>query len=161
MWLSSTSKYAIRAVIYVAGRPRSDPVRGDDIAKSLRSPRNYLSKTLHALVRAGILRSVRGPKGGFQLTARPDQVSLSRIIAPFEPPDERRCLFGRPECGGAHPCSVHDRWTGVAGLVEDFFANTTVADLLEGERGRVATGPEIVALSSPKPRRARAGPRPT
>jgi Rrf2 family protein len=141
MWLSSTSQSAIRAVVYVAGRGQDGPVRVDEIARSLRSPRNYLSKTLHLLTRAGVLRSARGPKGGFQLTERPERVVLSRVIAPFEPPSERRCLLGRPECGGAHRCFAHDRWTRTAALVEDFFARTTVADLLAEERSGAALVP--------------------
>jgi Rrf2 family iron-sulfur cluster assembly transcriptional regulator len=150
MWLNRTSQSAIRAVVYIAGHAQDSPVRVDEIARSLRTPRNYLSKTLHLLTRAGILRSARGPKGGFQLTDRPERVALSRVIAPFEPASERRCLLGRPECGGTHRCFAHDRWTRTAGLVEDFFASTTVADLLAEERSGTATVPQ---------RRARAGSR--
>ena len=130
MWLSSTSQHAIRAVLHIAGHDEARPVRVDEIAAALHCPRNYLSKTLHALTRAGILRSERGPKGGFQLVNPPEDVTLERIVAPFEPVGERRCLVGRPECGGAHPCAAHHRWAGVATAVEEFFAVTTVADLL-------------------------------
>jgi Rrf2 family protein len=130
MWLSSTAQHALRAVLYVADNAAERPVRVDEIAAALSSPRNYLSKTLHALTRAGVLRSERGPKGGFQLSERPERLTVARVVAPFEPVGERRCLVGRPECGGAHPCAAHHRWAGVASAVEDFFAQTTVADLL-------------------------------
>jgi Rrf2 family protein len=130
MWLSSTSQHAIRAVLHIAGHDEERPVRVDEIAAALHCPRNYLSKTLHALTRAGILHSERGPKGGFQLVDPPERVSLARVVAPFEPFGERRCLVGRPECGGANPCAAHHRWASVATAVNDFFADTTVADLL-------------------------------
>ena len=132
MWLSSTAQDAIRAVLHLAGNAEQRPVRVDEIAAALRCPRNYLSKTLHALTRAGVLRSMRGPTGGFQLAERPERLPLARVVAPFEPVSERRCLVGRPECGGAHPCAAHHRWAGVAAAVEDFFAQTTIADLLAG-----------------------------
>lgn len=138
MWLSSTAQHAIRAVVHVAGNAEERPVRVDEIAAALRCPRNYLSKTLHALTRAGVLRSERGPKGGFQLSERPERLTLARIVAPFEPVGERRCLVGRPECGGTHPCAAHHRWAGVAAAVEDFFAQTTVADLLAEQHVRLA-----------------------
>jgi Rrf2 family iron-sulfur cluster assembly transcriptional regulator len=134
MWLNSTSQYAIRAVLHVAGRPGDDPVSVGDIAGALQCPRNYLSKTLHALVQAGVLRSTRGPGGGFRLADAPGRLPLSRIIAPFEPVTARRCLIGRPDCGGAHPCLAHSRWERVAGSVSAFFEQTTVADLL-GDAG--------------------------
>jgi Rrf2 family protein len=133
MWLNGTAQNALRAVMYIAEHAANGPVRVDDIAASLRCPRNYLSKTLHALTRSGVLHSTRGPKGGFQLTDPPDRLPLSQVISPFEPKGERRCLLGRASCGDAHPCRGHRRWSGVAAVVEDFFGQTTVADLLEQE----------------------------
>ncbi len=131
MWLNSTAQNALRAVLYLADHAADGPVRVDDIATSLRSPRHYLSKTLHALARAGVLRSARGPKGGFQLADPPDRLALSRVVGPFAPAGERRCLVGRADCGNAHPCLAHHRWVRVAAIVEDFFGQTTVADLLK------------------------------
>jgi len=132
MWLNSTAQTALGAVMYIAEHGAEDPVRVDEIAGALRVPRNYLSKTLHRLTQAGVLRSVRGPKGGFQLADSPDRLSLKRIVRPFEPPGERRCLIGRPECSDSRPCQAHPRWSRVASVVEQFFAQTVVADLLGG-----------------------------
>jgi Rrf2 family iron-sulfur cluster assembly transcriptional regulator len=109
-------------------------VRVDDIAGALNTPRNYLSKTLHALARAGVLQSTRGPKGGFQLSAAPDRLWLSEVIAPFQPVGERRCLVGRENCSEADPCRAHHRWSQVAAGVEAFFAQTSVADLLRQDQ---------------------------
>lgn len=131
MWLNSTAQSALRAVLYIADHAADGPVRVDDIAASLHCPRNYLSKTLHALTRAGVLRSARGPGGGFRLADPPDRLTLARVVRPFEPAGERRCLVGRPDCGEAHPCLAHHRWARVAAVVEDFFGQTTVADLLK------------------------------
>src|SRR3990170_1836531 len=107
MWLNSTSQYAIHAVLYVAEHDGHGPVR----------------------VEAGVLRSTRGPKGGFRLADRPERLVLARVIAPFEPVAARRCLVGRPDCGGAHPCLAHHRWKDIAEAVGDFFEHTSVADL--------------------------------
>ena len=156
MWLSSTARDAIRAVLYVAGHAEEQPVRVDEVATALSVPRNYLSKTLHALTRAGVLRSERGPKGGFQLTERPERIALARVVAPFEPVGERRCLVGRPECGGAHPCAAHQRWSGVAATVEGYFANTTIADLLAESYARPVRPTRPARPARP----ARAAPRP-
>ena len=136
MWLNGTSQSAIRAVLHVADHDAAGPVPVEAIATALQCPRNYLSKTLHALVRAGVLRSTRGPKGGFRLADHPQRLVLARIIAPFEPVTARRCLIGRPDCGGAHPCLAHHRWERIAVAVTDFFDRTTVADLLAGNRAR-------------------------
>ncbi|MEO8478755.1 MAG: Rrf2 family transcriptional regulator [Gemmatimonadota bacterium] len=129
MWLNTTAQTALRAVLYIAERGADTPVRVDDIATALGGPRNYLSKTLHALAREGVLRSSRGPGGGFQLVDPPTVLTLARVVAPFEPADDRRCLVGRPHCGDANPCQAHHRWSTVAAQVESFFGETTIADL--------------------------------
>jgi Rrf2 family protein len=132
MWLSSTAQQALHAVLCIASGTDPGPVQVDEIAVVLGYPRNYLSKTLHSLVKAGVLRSERGPKGGFQLSAPPEKVTLAQVIAPFEPVGDRRCLLGRPRCGDKHPCLLHERWSRVAAPVDAFFTKTTVADLLGG-----------------------------
>jgi Rrf2 family protein len=132
MWLSSTAQQAIHAVLCIASGPDRDPVRVDEVAVVIGCPRNYLSKILHSLVRAGVLQSERGPKGGYQLSAPPEKVTLAQVIAPFEPLGQRRCLLGRPQCSDKHPCMLHGRWSRVAAPVDAFFTKTTVANLLGG-----------------------------
>ena len=132
MWLSSTAQQAVHAVLCIASGADHGPVRVDEVASVLGCPRNYLSKTLHSLVRAGVLRSERGPKGGFQLSAPPETLTVAQVIAPFEPVGQRRCILGRPRCTDKYPCMVHERWSPVAAPVEAFFKTTTVASLLDG-----------------------------
>jgi Rrf2 family iron-sulfur cluster assembly transcriptional regulator len=142
MWLGSTAQHAVRAVLYITEHGTEAPVRVDDIADALDAPRNYLSKTLHQLVRAGVLRSVRGPNGGFRLADAPDALSVARIVAPFLPSQQTRCLMGRPNCGGANPCAAHHRWQHVAEGVVEFFEQTTAAQLLaDNHTPRAATKP--------------------
>lgn len=129
MWLSSTAQQAIHAVLCIA-RAGGETVRVDSIAAATGSPRNYLSKILHTLTRAGVLRSERGPRGGFCLARAPERVTLAAVTEPFSRPGQRRCLLGRPTCGDADPCPAHGRWSKVAGGVEEYFRTTTIARLL-------------------------------
>ena len=131
MFLNSTAQNALRAVLYVAEHGVEVPVRVDDIAAALAIPRNYLSKTMHTLTRAGVLRSVRGRHGGFQLIDAPESIVLARVVGPFQQAVERGCLLGRAACSDAHPCHAHHRWAQVASDVETFFGRTTIADLLK------------------------------
>lgn len=138
MWLSSTAQQAIHAVLCVA-RGGGEALRADGIAEATGLPRNYLSKTLHALTRAGVLTSERGPRGGFRLAHAPERLSLALVIAPFSRP-ARRCLLGRPTCGDRDPCPAHARWSEVAGTIEDYLRTTTIANLID-ERSRRAPAP--------------------
>ena len=136
MWISGTSQYAIRAVVYVATHGADAPVRVGPIAAALDVPQNYLSKTLHQLARAGVLRSVRGPRGGFQLATPPARLTLARVAAPFDDVGERHCLLGRPQCGDRYACAVHARWVSISDSLQAFFRNTTIADLMDDASAR-------------------------
>ena len=133
MLLSQTSEYALRAVLYIAGR--DGPARAAEIADAAGVPQNYMAKTLHQLVRSGVLVSTRGPSGGFRLAVAPRQLTLQDVVSAFAVSafaarGTRRCLLGRGVCGAVPDCPVHAGWTPVATRIEDFFAHTTVATLL-------------------------------
>jgi len=142
MSLSSTTQYALRAVLYVAEHGTNDPVPVDAIAADLRVPRNYLSKTLHALAQAGVLTSGRGPRGGFRLARTPRELTLGDIAAPFDDVAERKCILGRATCGWKNPCSAHPRWEAISKAQREFFRHTTIADLLGEIADRPAMSPE-------------------
>ena len=131
--LSQTAEYALRAVLHLSQYGADRPLRVGEIAAALRIPHNYLSKILHQLARHGVLASLRGKAGGFQLAVPPARLSISQVILPFDRVEERRrCLLGRPQCSDRTACTAHSRWKQVADTVAEFFRETTVADLLGG-----------------------------
>ncbi len=130
--LTNTGTYALRAMIYLAARAGEGPIRVDDVAAALDVPRNYLSKVLHTLVKEGALSSLRGPHGGFELAVPASELTLSRVLAPFEEVGGgRRCLLGTAHCEDASPCALHARWAGVATEVAAFFRDTVLEDVVE------------------------------
>jgi Rrf2 family protein len=107
-------------------------MRAEQLAAAIDVPRNYLGKILHALVRAGVLRSTRGKRGGFRLAVRPAELPLVRIVSPFDDiQPRRRCLLGRSECSDRSPCPVHHRWRATSEQIATFFRETTLADVLD------------------------------
>lgn len=129
MILSQTAVYALRAMLHLAERPDDQPVPVGEIASALDVPRNYLSKILHVLARRGLLRSARGPGGGFGLVDPPSRTTLLEVVAHFDDLNRDRCLLGRPECREDDPCPAHGQWKEVAAALHAFFHNTTIADL--------------------------------
>src|SRR5687768_18528250 len=131
--LSSTSDYALRAILVLAQADHGRPVRADEIARATGSPANYLAKTLNALAKAGIVASARGPLGGFTLLVSADELSLARIVDCFdEARPTTRCLLGNRPCDGRHHCRAHDCSTSVQEARRAALAYTTVAVLLAG-----------------------------
>lgn len=128
--LSQTAIYALRATLWLADQEPAVRLRVDDIAEQLDVPRNYLSKILHTLARAGILTSTRGPGGGFQLARPAPDLMLAEVVERFDQlPEESGCLLGRRECSDRDPCAAHEQWKGVSSSVKDFFRRTSIADL--------------------------------
>ena len=132
MPLSTTAEYALRAVLHIATQPGAGATRVSVLAESTGLPRNYLSKILHQLVRAGVLRSMRGPTGGFALARPAHGITLGAVITPFVDRVPRRCLLHDRPCGGDTPCAVHARWAPVSTQLDAFFGVTTIADLTDG-----------------------------
>ncbi len=130
--LSQTAEYALRAVLYLAEHcgEGPEPMRVDEIAGDLGIPANYLSKTLQTLVKEHVLRSARGPRGGFCLARAPEDITLYDVIAPYGDLDaDRKCLLGRPECSDRNPCPAHHAWKSTSDQLAAFFRTTTVADV--------------------------------
>ncbi len=133
--LSQTAEHALRAVLYLARHRAKGLVPASEIARALGAPRNYLSKTLQRLAQRGLLRSARGPKGGFELLVDPEAISASQIldavgesVGPLA-----TCLLGDLPCDPSDPCEVHARWNALVEQVLRPLELTSMADLLGGE----------------------------
>lgn len=131
--LSSTSDYALRAILVLAREYEGHPVPADEIARATGAPRNYLAKTLNALAKAGIVTSARGPQGGFALAIAPDVLTISQVIDCFdEPRAHLRCLLGAVPCDALNPCKAHQRWAAITAARRAPLVTTSIADLLSG-----------------------------
>jgi cysteine desulfurase len=118
-------------VVHLARAGDTGPIQAQELADATDVPLSYMRKVLHELVRAGVLESARGKRGGFRLAVPPKRLKLLTVVSRFDQVDAgRRCLLGQPECTDQDPCPVHDRWKAVAEDVARFFSGTTVADVL-------------------------------
>ncbi len=133
--LSQTSEHALRAVLYLARHRAKGLVTASEIAKALGAPQNYLSKTLRRLAQRGLLRSVRGSKGGFELLVHPASLSPYRVLEALGASVESlpTCLLSDHPCGPGDPCQAHVRWTTLVEQVLRPMEETSIADLLGGE----------------------------
>lgn len=133
--LSQTAEYALRALVLLAERPAGSSARVGELALALDIPQNYLSKTLGALSRTGVVTSTRGKGGGFALARPAGQITLFDIVDPFDRLGTRPlCLMGQGECSEAKACAAHHTWKAVSVQVQAFFLQTTLDDLVQQER---------------------------
>ena len=131
--ISQTSEYALRAATVLAGRETEGPVDVAVLADLLKVPKNYLSKTLSQLGRAGVLESVRGKNGGFTLARPGADITLYQVVEPFERFEAtRRCLLGQAICSAKTACKAHAAWSAIGDSIVRFLRQTTLADLATG-----------------------------
>lgn len=107
--LSKSSKYAIRAVLYIANNTSEKKKIGSkEIAHKLEIPAPFLAKTLQELVKNELISSMKGPHGGFYLTKNNQQKSLFDIIDCIDSSEKfENCFLGQLECNDDKPCVVH------------------------------------------------------
>jgi Rrf2 family protein len=84
--LSRRTKYALKALVALARHPGPDPMRSQDIAETETMPRKFLEAILHQLRNAGIVRSVKGPGGGYSLARPAETVTIGQVIRLFDGP---------------------------------------------------------------------------
>ena len=80
MRLSRKTIYTLEAVLDVAYNARPDPVQSRDITARLGIPQRYLEQVLQQLVHAGVLKGVRGPKGGYTLARERRRITVGEIV---------------------------------------------------------------------------------
>ena len=101
-----------------------------NIAEQEQIPAHFLAKILQQLARKGLLRSSKGPTGGFAMRVDPAEVRLLDIVealdglAPFQ-----QCASGLAECNDDMPCSMHDSWVALRSRIMDYLGKNTIADL--------------------------------
>jgi Rrf2 family protein len=128
--LSTTSQYALRALVRLAAEPGGGAVLGRDLAKECDIPANYLSKLLWQLRNAGLVSTVRGSGGGYKLDRPAGEIRLMDVVEVFEGLRNRpTCLLGKGECSEAEACSAHHAWKKVRSTYLEFLDANTIADI--------------------------------
>jgi Rrf2 family protein len=136
---SSATEYAIRALTHLAERPEGELTLLEEISGSEELPRAFLGKILKELVRAGLLRSSRGPGGGYALARPAGQITLLEIRRELEGvSDLERCAVGLEPCSDETPCPLHEIFKPLREAIRDYLEETTVEDLVNGLREKRA-----------------------
>ncbi|MGO9094418.1 MAG: RrF2 family transcriptional regulator [Bryobacteraceae bacterium] len=130
MIYSRSTEYAIRAFVNLAQVPEGKYVMVKQIAAQEGIPAHFLAKILQQLARQGLLRSSKGPTGGFMLRTSPKEITLLQLREALDGlNDFQKCASGLAECTNDSACSMHDSWTVLRSRIMDYLEQTTIADL--------------------------------
>ena len=130
--LSKTSKYALKAVLYLAvNSDENVRIMAKDIGKPINVPKAYVAKILQELAKHDIVSSVRGPHGGFYLTTENKKRSLIDIVHLIDGRDRlNSCLLSVKDCDEKNPCPFHNLLGSVKNDFQKKLKETTINDLV-------------------------------
>lgn len=130
--LSNTSKYAIRAVIYLALQAGEEKKIGIKlISKDLGIPTPFLGKILQTLAKHKLLSSTKGPHGGFGLGRKAEDINLIDIVDIIDGQDVfKQCLIKLEDCNEKEPCSMHYKYSEIRKNLLSLFRNQNIANLV-------------------------------
>lgn len=135
MKISTRGRYAIRVMIDLAEHDTGEYIPLFDIAKRQEISEKYLEAIVSTLVKNDLLTALRGKGGGYKLTKRPEEYTVGSILkvteGSFAPV---ACLERKPiQCERAEYCKTLKMWQGLQELINDYFENITIQDLLDGD----------------------------
>ena len=143
MHVTAKADYAIRAVVELAGSSQQSPRKVDEVAQAQSIPVSFLENILTQLRSSGVVRSQRGPEGGYWLAHPPEELDLARVIRAVEGPLVG--VRGQPPeeidyVGSAE--SLKQVWVAVRANLRNVLEHVTVADVAAG-----TLPPELLELT--------------
>jgi Rrf2 family protein len=126
--------YALEAVLYIAYNASAHPISSKEIAEKQGLPPRYLEHIMQRLVRAGILKGVRGPRGGYLIARERRKITLgeiSRVLADEEDAEQQNLTF--TELGEE---MVRPVWNGIQAKVMEQLNSITLAELCDSASAR-------------------------
>ena len=139
MRLTTKGRYAVTAMLDLALNAEKGPTSLADISRRQEISLPYLEQLFARLRRAELVKSVRGPGGGYLLAMPAEALSIARVIdAVDESVDATRCQ-GLSDCQQGDTCLTHHLWCDLSEQIRGFLDGITLGQLVDnGEVRRIA-----------------------
>jgi len=142
--LSTKGQYGVRAMFEIARGYPGKPVTIREISERQEVSVAYLEQILNKLRRAGLIRSIKGPGGGYLLSREPGDVTIASILKELEGPVAiTSCLDPEEGCSRVEGCVTHLLWRALGAKIEAFLETITLRDLVEKEPLLKSLGPQL------------------
>ncbi len=142
MKLSTRTRYGTRALLELALRGAAGPVYLKDIANSQQLSLSYLEHLVRPLISGGIIRSVKGPKGGITLARKPEEINMKEITDLLEgslaPVD---CVDCADDCDRSGYCATREIWSRMKGAMDGILETTTLKYLADEQKKKQPASP--------------------
>jgi Rrf2 family iron-sulfur cluster assembly transcriptional regulator len=134
MRLTTKGRFAVTAMIDVALHGGDNPVTLAAVSERQKISLSYLEQLFGKLRRHGLVDSVRGPGGGYNLARAAREVSVADIILAVDEPIDATQCGGQENCHGDRRCMTHELWAGLNAHIFSFLRGVTLADLVRQQQ---------------------------
>lgn len=135
MKFSTRTRYGLRALIDIGLNQKEKPVLVKDIARRQNISERYLEHIMLSLKNAGILKSKKGGKGGYEFLKKPSEISVREIVEILEgkiSPVE--CVEKKEICPRSDNCAARDLWCRIRNAILNFLEEITLEELIEKQK---------------------------
>jgi Rrf2 family iron-sulfur cluster assembly transcriptional regulator len=130
MQITREGDYGIRSVLYLASQPFNKVSFVNEISEEYKIPRSFLAKILQKLVKAKIVRSYRGVKGGFSLAKQARDITVLDVLSAIEGKLAiNLCLVDKKKCNFSKHCPTYFLWANVQSKIIEMLKKTNFEDL--------------------------------
>ena len=132
MKVSTRGRYGLRVMIELAAQYGNGPVLVDGIAKNQEISGKYIHVIVSGLKSAGLVRSVRGPNGGYELTRSPSRITAFDVISALEGKSApAHCVLDASSCPRSGSCASRDVWCQVASVVDVVLSTLSLEQIVK------------------------------
>lgn len=140
MKLTTKGKFAVTAMVDIAINSRDTPITLQMISERQGISVSYLEQLFVKLRRKGMVKSYKGPGGGYTLGTEGLQIRISEIVKAVDENLDARSCGGNKNCrGGNKQCLTHDLWSNLTEHVYSYLQTITLADLMPSNKPKVNT----------------------
>lgn len=144
MRLTTKGRFAVTAMIDLALRCGEGPVTLAGIADRQKISLSYLEQLFGKLRRAGLVDSVRGPGGGYNLARGGDTISVADVILAVDEPIDATQCGGRENCHDDKRCMTHELWSGLNAHIFSYLRSITLDELVRQQAERTDGEPVVL-----------------
>src|SRR5512142_2733550 len=134
MRLTTKVRFAVTTMIDVALHGSTGPVTLAAISERQKISLSYLEQLFGKLRRHGLVESVRGPGGGYNLGRAPESVAVADIIVAVDEPIDATQCGGLENCHDDRRCMTHELWANLNAHILDYLQSVSLADLVRQQQ---------------------------
>ncbi len=147
MKISTKIRYGARALLELASHYGGGPIDLKEIAEKEDISLKYLEQVIVPLRTAGLVKSIRGSKGGYSLAKSPSEISLSDVVEALNGPiDLIECLKDPKSCSKSASCVTRDIWKEASEAIRQIFRSITFEEMVKRKRNKEGKTPPMYQI---------------